>query len=35
LLGALSLFVGAFIAAVAAAYGGRQRDDEEEVYLQS
>jgi len=31
LLGALSLFVGAFIAAVAAAYGGRQRDDEEEV----
>jgi hypothetical protein len=35
LLGALSLFVGAFIAAVAAAYGGRQRDDEEEVFLQS
>jgi len=31
LLGALSLFVGAFIAAAAAAYGGRQRDDEEEV----
>jgi hypothetical protein len=35
LLGALSLFVGAFIAAVAAAYGGRQRDDEEEVFLRS
>jgi hypothetical protein len=35
LLGALSLFIGAFIAAVAAAYGGRQRDDEEEVFLQS
>lgn len=35
LIGALSLFVGAFIAAVAAAFGGRQRDDEEEVYLQS
>jgi hypothetical protein len=31
LLGALSLFIGAFIAAVAAAYGGRQRDDDEEV----
>jgi hypothetical protein len=35
LLGALSLFVGAFIAAVAAAFGGRQRDDDEEVYLKS
>jgi hypothetical protein len=35
LLGALSLFVGAFIAAVAAAFGGRQRDDEEEVFLRS
>jgi hypothetical protein len=31
LLGALSLFIGAFIAAAAGAYGGRQRDDEEEV----
>jgi hypothetical protein len=31
LLGALSLFIGAFIAAVAAAFGGRQRDDDEEV----
>jgi hypothetical protein len=30
LLGALSLLVGAFIAAVAAALGGRQRDDDEE-----
>jgi len=35
LLGALSLFIGAFIAAVAAAFGGRQRDDEEEVYLRT
>lgn len=33
LLGALSLVVGAFIAGVAAALGGRQRDDEEAVYL--
>lgn len=33
LFGALSLFVGAFIAAVAAALGGRQRDDEETLYL--
>lgn len=31
LLGALSLFIGAFIAAAAGAYGGRQRDEEEEV----
>jgi hypothetical protein len=35
LLGALSLFIGAFIAAVAAALGGRQRDDDEEVLLRS
>lgn len=33
LLGALSLVVGAFIASVAAALGGRQRDDEETLYL--
>jgi hypothetical protein len=32
LLGALTLFIGAFIAAVAAAFGGRQRDDEEEAF---
>ncbi|MDM9626704.1 hypothetical protein QTL95_12405 [Rhizobium sp. S152] len=30
LFGALSLFVGAFIASVAAAIGGRQRDEDEE-----
>ncbi|WP_082519996.1 hypothetical protein [Rhizobium sp. Root1220] len=30
LVGALSLFVGAFIASVAAAIGGRQRDEDEE-----
>lgn len=35
LLGALSLFIGAFIAAVASAFGGRQRDDDEEVYLRT
>ena len=35
LLGALSLFIGAFIACAAAAIGGRQRDDEEAVYLAS
>jgi len=35
LLGALSLFIGAFIACAAAALGGRQRDDEEAVYLAS
>ncbi|MFK0692840.1 hypothetical protein ACFX5Q_32525 [Mesorhizobium sp. IMUNJ 23033] len=33
LLGALSLVVGAFIASVAAALGGRQRDDEEAIFL--
>jgi len=33
LVGALSLIIGAFIASVAAAVGGRQRDDEETVYL--
>jgi hypothetical protein len=35
LLGALSLFIGAFIACAAAALGGRQRDDEEAVFLAS
>lgn len=35
LLGALSLFIGAFIACAAAALGGRQRDDEEELYLRA
>jgi hypothetical protein len=33
LLGALSLIIGAFIASVAAALGGRQRDEEEALYL--
>lgn len=33
LLGALALVVGAFIAGGAAALGGRQRDDEEALYL--
>ena len=33
LFGALSLVIGAFIASAAAALGGRQRDDEEAVYL--
>ena len=33
LLGALSLFIGAFIAAAAAAFGGRQRDDDEDARL--
>lgn len=33
LLGALSLAIGAFIASAAAALGGRQRDDEEAVFL--
>lgn len=33
LFGALSLVIGAFIAAVAAAIGGKQRDDEETLYL--
>lgn len=35
LLGALSLFVGAFIACAAAALGGRRRDEDEAVYLAS
>ena len=35
LLGALSLFIGAFIACAAAALGGRSRDDEEDVYRAS
>lgn len=33
LFGALSLIIGAFIASVAAALGGRQRDDDEARYL--
>ncbi|MER9230609.1 hypothetical protein NKI56_00635 [Mesorhizobium sp. M0622] len=33
LIGALSLVVGAFIASAAAALGGRQRDDEEAIFL--
>ncbi|MBZ9676533.1 hypothetical protein [Mesorhizobium sp. ES1-1] len=33
LLGALSLVIGAFIASAAAALGGRQRDDEEAVFI--
>lgn len=33
LLGALSLVIGAFIACVTAAIGGRQRDDQETLYL--
>lgn len=33
LVGALSLIIGAFIASVAAALGGKQRDDEETVYV--
>ncbi|MER8980063.1 hypothetical protein [Mesorhizobium sp. M0870] len=33
LLGALSLAIGAFIASAAAALGGRQRDDEEAVFI--
>lgn len=33
LVSALSLIVGAFIASAAAAFGGRQRDEEEDVYL--
>lgn len=33
LLSALSLIIGAFIASVAAAYGGRQRDEEEDLHL--
>lgn len=33
LVGALSLIIGAFIASAAAALGGKQRDDEETLYL--
>ncbi|WP_376702214.1 hypothetical protein RQ479_19040 [Mesorhizobium sp. ISC25] len=33
LIGALSLVVGAFIASAAAALGGRQRDEEEAIFL--
>ena len=33
LLGALALLVGAFIASAAAAFGGWQRDDEEDVLI--
>ena len=33
LLSALSLIIGAFIASVAAAYGGRQRDEEEDLLM--
>ena len=33
LVGALSLIIGAFIASAAAALGGKQRDDDETVYL--
>jgi len=35
LLGALSLVIGAFIASAAAALGGRQRDDEEALFVTS
>lgn len=35
LIGALSLVIGAFIASAAAALGGRQRDEEESVFLTS
>ncbi|MGV3550350.1 hypothetical protein [Rhizobium sp.] len=35
LLGALSLFIGAFIACAAAALGGRRRDEDEAVFLAS
>jgi hypothetical protein len=35
LVGALSMVIGAFIAGAAAAFGGRQRDDEEAVLLTS
>ncbi|UVK46695.1 hypothetical protein BPNPMPFG_002393 [Mesorhizobium sp. AR07] len=35
LLGALSLIIGAFVASAAAALGGRQRDEEEAVFLTS
>ena len=33
LVGALSLVIGAFIASAAAALGGRQRDDDETLYV--
>ena len=33
LVSALSLAVGAFIASAAAAFGGKQRDEDEDVYL--
>src|SRR5690606_10389526 len=33
LVGALSLVIGAFIASAAAALGGKQRDDQETLYL--
>jgi hypothetical protein len=33
--GGVSLLVGAFIASVAAALGGQQRDEDEEAYLAS
>jgi hypothetical protein len=33
LIGALSLLIGAFIASAAAALGGRQRDDDEVLYI--
>jgi hypothetical protein len=35
LIGALSLVIGAFIASAAAALGGRQRDEEEAIFLTS
>lgn len=35
LLGALSLFIGAFIASAAAALGGRRRDDDDAAYIAS
>jgi hypothetical protein len=35
LVGALSLVIGAFIASVAAAFGGHQRDEEEAMFLAS
>ncbi|NLS00414.1 hypothetical protein HGP17_26600 [Rhizobium sp. P38BS-XIX] len=35
LVGALSLLIGAFIASAAAALGGRQRDEEEDLVLQA
>ncbi|MGX7877428.1 hypothetical protein ACVDG5_036705 [Mesorhizobium sp. ORM6] len=35
LIGALSLVIGAFVASAAAALGGRQRDEEEAVFLTS